>query len=75
VDIGYVGRTGLTRILGVCDRSTYNLEARGEIRPVAIVDGRPLYAVDDAYALKAKREAAKRRAREARASRAEAPAI
>jgi hypothetical protein len=58
-DIGYVGRSGLARILGVSETSTRNFETRQEIRPKAIVDGRPLYAVADAVALKAKRDAAR----------------
>ena len=64
--IGYVGRSGLARILGVSETSTRNLEARQEIKPKAIVDGRPLYAVSEAMALKAKRDAAKAQPAEGR---------
>ena len=55
-----VGRTGLARILGVSENTTRNLETRGEIAPEAIVDGRPIYSVEKAKALKAKRDSAKR---------------
>lgn len=55
-----VGRKGLARILDVSESTTRNLEARGEISPEQIVDGRPIYSVVKAQALKQKREALKR---------------
>lgn len=55
-----VGRTGLARILEVSENTTRNWEARGEIAPEAIVDGRPIYSAAKARALKERREALKR---------------
>ena len=55
-----VGRVGLARILEVSENTTRNLEARGEITPEQMVDGRPVYSVLKARALKEKRAAVKR---------------
>jgi hypothetical protein len=52
-----VGRKGLARILDVAEATTRNLEAAGEIAPAMIVDGRSLFTVEDANALKARRDA------------------
>jgi hypothetical protein len=45
-----VGRTDLARLLEVSESTTRNLEARGEIAPEQIVDGRPIYSVAKALA-------------------------
>jgi hypothetical protein len=52
-----VGRTGLARILEVSENSARSIEARGEIAPEAIVDGRPLFSAQKARQLRADREA------------------
>jgi hypothetical protein len=52
---GIVGRTGLARILECSEATTRNLEARGEIAPEAIVDGRPVFSIEKASELRAKR--------------------
>lgn len=52
-----VGRTGLARILGVSENTARNLEARGEIAPEAIVDGRPLFSAQKARELRNARDA------------------
>ena len=54
-DFEFVGRSGLARLLDVSEGTTRNLEARGEIKPAAIVDGRALFSVAKADALRARR--------------------
>lgn len=56
------GRRGLAQILGVSEKQTQNLEAAGLITPETVVDGRPLFAVQKARALRVKREAARAKA-------------
>ncbi len=56
-----VGRKGLARILDVAEATTRNLEAAGEIAPEMIVDGRALFSVEKATALKARRDARRSR--------------
>jgi hypothetical protein len=51
------GRTGLARILECSENTARSLEKAGLITPIAVVDGRPLFRIDDAMALRAKREA------------------
>jgi hypothetical protein len=51
----YLGRVGLARILEVSENATRDIEARGEISPVAFVDGRPLFSAEQARELKATR--------------------
>ena len=52
-----VGRIGLARILGVAENTTRNWEARGQIAPEAVVDGRPLFSAEKARQLRAERDA------------------
>lgn len=58
--LGLTSRKGLAQILNVTDRAALYIERRGEIAPVAVIDGRPLFSVAQAEALKAKRDAAHR---------------
>lgn len=55
--LNLVGRSGLARILDCSEGTTRNLEFRGAIAPECIVDGRPLYSVAKAEALRAARTA------------------
>jgi DNA-binding transcriptional MerR regulator len=57
VDINLVGRAGLARVLGVSEATARALEARGEIAPETTVGRRALFSVQQAEALKAKRDA------------------
>jgi hypothetical protein len=52
-----VGRKGLARILDCAEATARNLEAAGEIAPAMIVDGRALFSVADAQALRERRDA------------------
>jgi len=54
-----VGRKGLARILDVSENTTRLLEARGQIAPEQIVDGRPIFSAAKARALRDKRDAAR----------------
>lgn len=60
MNLELASRAGLARILGVSESGARFIEARGEIAPVAVVSGRPLFSVADAEALRAKRDAARR---------------
>jgi hypothetical protein len=51
-----VGRTGLARILEVSENTTRNWEARGEISPEAIIDGRPVFSAEKARKLRESRQ-------------------
>jgi hypothetical protein len=52
-----VGRKGLAQILDVTENATRSIQARGEIAPEGEIDGRPVFSIPKAQALRAKREA------------------
>jgi DNA-binding transcriptional MerR regulator len=52
-----IGRKGLAQLLSASESSTRNWQKRGLIRPAASIDGRDVFSVSDAVALKAYLEA------------------
>lgn len=68
IDLQLTGRSGLARVVGVSDTAARDLERRGLIRPVTFVDGRPLFSVSEAEALRAKRDAAAAERRRSRSA-------
>ena len=56
------GRRGLAQILEVSETQTMNIQAAGLIEPEMVVEGRPLFSVQKAQALREKREAARAKA-------------
>jgi hypothetical protein len=61
------GRAGLARILDVSEGTARNVELAGEIAPEMVVGGRPLFSVEKALALAAKRHAERAAGRARRA--------
>ncbi len=59
-NLGICGRAELARILRNSESTTRNLEKAGLITPVAVIGGRPLFRIEEAEALRAKRDAEKR---------------
>jgi hypothetical protein len=51
------GRTGLAQILGVSESQTRNFEKAGLIARVAVIGSRPLFSIEQAKELRARREA------------------
>lgn len=56
-NLGLVGRSGLAQILGCSESTTRNLERDGEIKAAAVIGNRSLFRVEEARALKIRREA------------------
>lgn len=55
--VDLVSRVGLARILNVSENTARAIERRGEIEPVAVVDGRPVFSRRQAEAFKQHRDA------------------
>jgi hypothetical protein len=60
-NLNLCGRVGLAKILDTSESTTHNLQRAGLIAPVAVIGGRPLFRVDQAKALRARRDAERNR--------------
>jgi hypothetical protein len=67
-DSGLCGRAGLARILECSEATARNVELAGGISPECVVGGRPLFSVEKALALAAKRTAERAAGRARRTS-------